>query len=412
MSRPEFQVTKPSGLRRLLPALELVTAYTTFATLGLSVGFRGVAWPSIRSTFGLPLDAVGTWLLAITIGSILSSFNGGYVASVVGMGRLLAVSGLATAVGLLGCGLAPAWLWMILAGLVSGLGSGAMHAGLNAHFAAHLGPRALNWVHACFGVGATVGPWAMSSILTAGWSWRWAYAAAGAWMILLVIGFTLTLSRWGGSSDQRMRIRETSAATEERRETFKLPIVWLSLLLFFSYTGVESTAGQWAYSLFTEARSVPEATAGLWMTIYWGGLAAGRLLLGSVVERLGPVSLIRLASLSVAVGAGLIWWHATDVLSFLGLALMGLAEGPIFPSLVSVTPRRVSAGHVDKAIGFQVAAASLGSAVLSGLAGVLAERTTLEIVGPFLLFWSAAIIALHEFTLRLARDGRRREATP
>jgi len=78
-----------------------VIGSAAFATLGLTVGFRGVAWSSIRSTFHLPLDAVGLWLLAATVGSIVSSYNGGYVGSLVGTGPFLAVSTAAVALGLL-----------------------------------------------------------------------------------------------------------------------------------------------------------------------------------------------------------------------------------------------------------------------------------------------------------------------
>ena len=33
--------------------------------------------------------------------------------------------------------------------------------------------------------------------------------------------------------------------------TLRLPPAWLSMLLFFLYTGIEICAGQWLYSLLT-----------------------------------------------------------------------------------------------------------------------------------------------------------------
>jgi fucose permease len=362
-----------------------------------------VAWPSIRATFHLPLDAVGAWLITATAGSILSSFSAGYVASLIGVGPLLAISTAGVGLGLLAYGLTPTWWLMVLSGLLSGLGSGAAHVGLNAHFAAHLGTRALNWLHACFGLGATLGPLVMTSFLRAGLSWRWGYGAAGVWMMMLAAAFTLTLNRWSGSTEEARRDPAHLSGASNTWETLRIPLVWLSLMVFFAYTGVESTAGQWAYSLFTDARSVPETVAGVWMTVYWGGLAGGRLLLGPLADRIGTVPLLRVCMLAVTLGAGLVWWHATDLLSFIGLALMGFAQGPIFPSLVSVTPQRVSIGHVDNAIGFQVAAASLGAAALSSVAGVLASWLTLEVVAPFTVAWAAAAVVLHELTLRRAR---------
>ena len=382
---------------------QVVIPYASLATLGLSVGFRGVAWPSIRATFGLPLDAVGVWLMTATLGSILSSFSAGYIASLIGVGPLLAISTSGVALGLLAYSLTPSWWLMVLTGLLSGLGSGAAHVGLNAHFAAHLGARALNWLHACFGLGASLGPLIMTSILRAGFSWRWGYGAAGAWMMVLAAGFALSVNRWTGSTEEARRDPGHLSGTRSVTETLQLPTVWLSICVFFAYTGVESTAGQWVYSLFIDARSVSEAVAGLWMTVYWGGLAGGRVLLGLLADRVGTISLLRVCMIGVTLGAGLLWWHPSDLISFLGLALMGLAQGPIFPSLVSVTPRRVSIGHVDNLIGFQVASASLGAAALSSGAGVLASGLTLEVVAPFLVGWAATVVILHELMLRQVR---------
>jgi fucose permease len=382
----------------------MAIAYSSLATLGVSVGVRGVAWPSVQATFGLPLDAVGVWLTAATAGSIVSSFNGGLVASAIGVGRLLVIGSLTTALGLLGSGMAPTWWALVLSGLLSGLGGGTIHTGLNAHFTANRSVGAMNWLHACFGIGATLGPLMMTALLKAGASWRWAYGVAGAWMSLLGICFALTLKRWRGSAEKAADAERWNAGDKSRLDTLQLPIVWLSLLLFCTYVGVESTAGQWVYPLFTEVRSVTEETAGLWMSVYWGGLAGGRLLLGSVADRMGVVSLLRLCMLCVIVGVALLWWHATDVLSFLGLALMGLAEGPVFPSLMSDTRRRVSTSHVDNTIGFQVAAASLGGAALPSLAGVLAESVTLEIIGPLMLLCSVAMFILHEVTVHFAQN--------
>jgi fucose permease len=104
------------------------------------------------------------------------------------------------------------------------------------------------------------------------------------------------------------------------------------------------------------------------------------------------------------------WWQATSTLSFLGLALMGMAEGPVFPSLMSDTRRRVSTDHVDNTIGFQVAASSLGGAALPSLAGVIAESTTLEIISPFILLCSVGMLILHEVIARRVQETEQNPA--
>ena len=93
------------------------------------------------------------------------------------------------------------------------------------------------------------------------------------------------------------------------------------------------------------------------------------------------------------------------MVSFAGLALLGFALAPVFPLLISSTPARLGVADATNAIGFQVGAASFGIAILPGLAGALAERSTLEVIPPFLLTTAAIMFILHEVAVRAHREA-------
>ena len=178
--------------------------------------------------------------------------------------------------------------------------------------------------------------------------------------------------------------------------TLKLPVAWLSMAVFFVYTGIEAAAGIWSYSLFTEVRGVPMMSAGIWVSVYWGSLSVGRLLSGLVVGLAPPARLLRWCIVSMALGAALISLTFALQLSFVGLALMGLASAPIFPSLIAATPARLGPAHTANSIGFQIAAAVLGQSLLPAIVGVLAGKFGLEIVGPGLLVASLLLLVLYQ----------------
>jgi fucose permease len=121
----------------------------------------------------------------------------------------------------------------------------------------------------------------------------------------------------------------------------RLPVVWLSIAVFFLYTGIEAATGTWTYSLFTEARAIPAGTAGMWVSMYWGGLTRGRLVCGAVVSFMSVYLLLRLCIIGAALDATLLWLNIASMLSCVGLALIGLALAPIFPSLIATTPERL-----------------------------------------------------------------------
>jgi fucose permease len=173
--------------------------------------------------------------------------------------------------------------------------------------------------------------------------------------------------------------------------------------LFFLYTGLEVAAGQWTYTLLTEARGVEPAMAGAWTSVYWGSLTAGRLALASLVPRIPIDRLLRGATTIAPLGALLIWVGERGPLVGLGVVGLGLSLAPVYPLLVSATPHRVGHRDATYAIGAQIAAACLGAAALPGAVGLLARAQGLEVIGPALTAAAFGVLVLHEAILRAMR---------
>jgi fucose permease len=389
---------------RRRPALLAGLAYAAFISLGLPDGLTGVAWPSIRATFGLPLDALGALATTSTIGYLVSSFSSGRALARIGVGWLLVLSCLATAVSLLGYAVSPLWALMVGLGLLAGLGAGAIDAGLNTYAAEEFSPRTMNWLHASFGLGAAAGPLLMSGVISAGLSWRVGYLVVGVAQLLLAACFAVTRRQWHAHHDES---RAAPAPGAPMLATLRLPATWLSILLFFLYTGLEFAAGQWLYTLLTEARGIAPAPAGMWVSAYWGSLMLGRIVSGVIVERLTIGRLLRLSMAGALLGVALLWLNLAPWLALAGVALLGFSLAPMFPSFVSLTPGRMGQAHAANTVGFQVAAAMLGGAALVSAFGVLAGRVGLEALGPFLLVTAMLLTGVFALLERLAPAGKR-----
>ncbi|MCC7452461.1 MAG: MFS transporter, partial [Anaerolineae bacterium] len=133
-------------------------AFIAFIGLGLTSGLLGLAWPSMQQQFNLPLDAVNVLYLVNTATYTLAGFYIGRIMARLGSGTALLIGSALLMLCMFGYALAPAWAVIIVVGLLSGLGSGIVDAGLNLYVAAYLSPRAMNWLHASFGLGVTIGP--------------------------------------------------------------------------------------------------------------------------------------------------------------------------------------------------------------------------------------------------------------
>ncbi|HMG34998.1 MAG TPA: MFS transporter [Blastocatellia bacterium] len=379
-------------------------AYASFISLGLPDGLNGVAWPSIRAGFNLPIDALGSLLVMFTAGYLLSSFSSGQLLARMSVGALLALSCLATATSLVGYAFAPAWRVMVGLGLLSGMGAGAIDAGLNTFAATRFSARTVNWLHACYGVGAASGPVIMTRVLASHHPWQRGYVIVGTWQLLLAVSFTFTRKLWSKTDTDARSLGTNSATRATSLSTLRVPIVRLSIAVFFVYTGIEASAGTWAFSLFTEGRGISLMTSGTWVSIYWGSLTAGRLAAGFAAGFLSVQRLLSASLLGVALGATMLWLGGASIFSFVGLGFMGFACAPVFPSMIAATPARVGVTHTSNAVGFQIAAAVLGQSLFPALIGVMARRLGLEIVGVALAFSAVVLIGLH---LSLTSAGSR-----
>ena len=398
-------------------SITLIVAILAFLSLGLPDGALGVAWPSIRASFGLSLSQLGTLLTASMLGYLFASALSGRIVSAVGVGHVLTLSTALMAASAAGYALSPGWWAMVACAVGAGMGSGAIDAGLNAYAAHHFSPRATNWMHATFGFGATTGPLLMTALIARGSSWRWGYAIIAALMTALAVTFLATHRVWrddaegaadsGGSAADAAKA-EPRAAAAQSMHPLRRPRVWVGIALFFVYTGLEFSTGQWAYSVLTQSRGVRPTIAGTAVGLFWGSLTAGRIVLGGLTTWVSHTLILRCAVIGAPFAALCIASRGHYAINIAGLMLMGFTLAPIFPLMISVTPQRVGTRDASHAVGYQIAAAALGGAGLPALAGILAKWHGLEMIGPYLVAVAMMFLALHEIVLRLApNDGSR-----
>ena len=395
-------------------------ATVAYISLGLPDGLLGVAWPSMRSDFGVPLDSLGGLFVSMTVGYFTSSFFGGRLTAHLRLGTVLALSTLFAGGALVGYAISPQWWMVVIIGIAAGLGGGGIDVALNIYVVNHHGDSMMQWLHATYGIGATVGPVVMTLAIGSLGSWRWGYALVGGLELVLAAAFFLTLSRWedgAGASDGATAARKDAPENERgghgqhtpthdtpMLETLREGRVWLSVLLFFLYMGIEVTLGSWAYTLLTEGRGVSPRLAGFFMASYWGIFTVGRMAAGIYAQRLGQRTIIVGSLLVALIGAVLLSLNPPGLLNLLACALIGVAIAPVLASLLSGTSGRVGARHLGNTIGIQIAAMGAGSAVLPSITGVIARHLSLQAIPPFLAVLTSILIGAYLFSLRTGRE--------
>jgi fucose permease len=354
-------------------------ALLAFFVLGLPDGMLGPAWPTIRADLGQPLAALGELTALGTAGIAVSSLLSGRVRPLLGAGGYLTAGAAGCTLALILFAGSPWWAGLLAASFALGVAAAAIDTGFNSHVALHYGPRLMNALHASYGVGATLGPLLIAAVLTTG-SWRLGWAIVAAVELCLTV--MLFLGRGGFPAELPARWRTAEQTAQPRRRA--LPLL---LALFFFAVGIEAAIGAWSPTLL-EHRGYSHGAASAWTSSYWAAFTAGRAGLAFAGRRIAPARTIRISAVLALAGVILLQW--TPV----GLPLAGLGLAGLFPALVSLTPLRVGADRAATAMGYQLAAGTIGATAIVGMAGVAAQVVGIGVLVPYFIVGAVALVAI------------------
>lgn len=359
----------------------LLIIYLAFISLGLPDSMLGSAWPLMQTELGLPLSGAGLVSFILTTGTIISSLLAGKLIKKLGTGLLTMLSVATTALGLLAYSFNQHFLWLCIFALPLGLGGGAVDAALNDFVARHYSSRHMSWLHAFWGIGATMGPLLMAWMIALTNRWQMGYKLVSFVQFFLVGLLAVSLPLW-----KKHEKTQPAAHTEQKHETplFKIPGILPNLLAFFAYCALELTAGLWFASYLVQIRGVSAQTASGWAASYYFGITLGRLINGFLTTRFSSKTLIRAGQVSILLGILLLFLPG-KLISLAGLLLVGLGCAPIYPSMLHETPTRFGEENSSRLMGIQMASAYVGLTLVPPLAGLIATRWSLAIFPVVLL---------------------------
>ncbi len=328
--------------------------YLSFALLG----WAGLLVPSlIRSVehdFGQSDAGLGVFYFVgasfYAIGGLLS----GLLTERLGRRVTLPLAAVSMSIGLAGYALAPSWPVFLLAAVPMSLGGGGIDAGVNGLFLdLHPGKgNALNMLHFFFSLGALVGPFAVGLLVDNGVAWP--LAPLGTAVVVLAVGRFWMTAKVAPGRHAPGQARGPRLVTPR---LLTIPLLMLAIAIG-CYVAAEIGTSNWLVRFFAAA---PLTTATASLSLFWGGLAAGRLLASRHADRFSPVPFAVGCALVAGVAAVAAVLVPNVPASIALFALAGLGQGPIYPMIMTI------GGNLHPGRAGAVSGVLTSSAVLGGL---------------------------------------------
>lgn len=371
--------------------LLLAIIYVAFISLGLPDALLGAAWPSMRGELGVPVSYAGMISMIISLGTIISSLKSDDLTRKLGTGKVTAVSVAVTAAALWGFSVSRSFGMLCVIALPYGLGAGAVDAALNNYVALHYKARHMSWLHCFWGIGASIGPYIMGACLVGGLPWTGGYQIISVLQMALTAVLFATLYLWKGS-------RAEEEEQGERRSMGLLEVFGLSgakeaMISFFCYCGLEQTTGLWAASYMVLNRGISASAAAKWASLFYLGITAGRFVCGFITMKLNDRNMVRLGQAVAVAGIVLLTLPLGQVMTGVGLVMVGVGCAPVYPALLHETPDNFGEDLSQAIMGMQMACAYVGTMVMPSLFGMISGRVGIWLY-PFYLLGIVAVMVL------------------
>ena len=326
----------PSPPGRRLPA-----AIVGCLTL-LAIGWSGLLIPSlirsIKTTFVVDDAGIGLVYLAYALAYAAGSFGGGPATERLGRPAILGGAALVHAVGVASLGLAPDFAWFIAAALLGGLGAGCLDGGANGlvlDLYREGRGRAMNLLHLFFSLGALSAPLLVGLAVDGGVPWQTVVIASGAMIGLLAVAYLVVPMPSGRRAGSPIA-STTTATSDPSGPLLSGPLLLLGLAIA-TYVASEVGVSNWLVRFLEPA---PLTTATLALSLYWAGIAVGRLVSSAIADRFDHRRFTLACALAMAGTIAAAILVPSLPLSIALFALAGVASGPIFPMIVALGGER------------------------------------------------------------------------
>ena len=334
--------------------------------------------------YDVPVSFAGIVSAIIAFGTIISSLMSDRITRLLGASKTTAISGLITALSLLGFALSTEFWMICVIAIPYGLGAGSVDAALNNYVSLHFSSSHMNWLHCMWGLGAAIGPFIMGSVLTNGFEWNLGYIIVSIIQMAISALLFISLPIWKKpATDTTQDKSDENTKSLKLKEIISLKGAKAVMITFFCYCSLEVIVTLWASTYINLEKGIDAETAALWGSLYVLGITLGRAVCGFISIKLNDTQLTRLGEAVMVVGLALMLLPLPNGFTLAGLITFGIGSAPIYPCIIHSTPARFGADKSQALIGVQMAAAYTGTCLMPSLFGIIANNVSLK---PFPIF--------------------------
>lgn len=341
---------------------------------------RGVFVPTFESSFGVSDGSIAYIFTAGSIGYILFTYIGGILCGKIGQKKVFMIGFISILFSLTILYFTYSFFVLIFAMFLMSAGLSLVSISINTlvpvlfiSFQALL----MNITHFCYGVGSTLSQRITGMLIYKGTSWRNIYLFIAILYLIVLIAFIFI------DIPEPHKVEKENGA---KGIIFKEKLLYFYMLAIGFYISAEGGTQNWFINFMHKTYSFNENKSSIYLSLFFGIFAVGRLLGGFIVDKVGYIKSVFISLLIATMLYTLGLYMGIE--GMIIISISGFFFSITFPTLV-LTISKVFPNNSAYATGIILTVSSLINMILNQLIGELNWR-----IGTYKAYYAIPISLL------------------
>lgn len=392
----------------------LFVVFVSYVLYGLSGNLLNSVWPKVAGDIGAAVALLG---VVSTLCNITSGVTSAFVYKIrrkYGTNITISIGLVFMALCLILYGVAKNIYIIGIGFIVLGIGNAIVDVGANSYIIKAYDAKKVSLLHACWGVGSSIGPMIMALSITYLNNYRAGFAIGAVIIIAVFILMRFMKRKWeANKASVAKEIVELHSVSEEEKasnkkfvDIIKIDLALIVMICFFFGNALNGLMNTWIATIYVEQRHITVIEGANLATVFFASLTLMRVILGFIASNFKTKNVIFFGIIVAIVGVGLMFIKSTNIyFLYLNAAVLGIGIAPIIPFFNHYLKTLFGENNVGEILGYCSIFSLTGIGISSFCATLVVKFFGIDVIQVYIII--VAVIFLAIFSYIVYRASKR-----
>ena len=384
----------------------LYVIFTSYILYGLSGNLLNSVWPKAANDIGAAVALLG---IVSTFCNITSGITSAFVYKIrrkFGTNITVSIGLSFMALSLILYAFASNIYIIGLGFIILGIGNAIVDVGANSYIIKAYDAKKVSLLHACWGIGSSVGPIIMALTITFLNNYRLGFGIGAVIIIAVVILMRFMKRKWETNKESVAKeIVELHSVSEEEKtsnkkfiDIIKIDLALVVMICFFFGNALNGLMNTWIATIYVSQRNITVIEGANLATVFFASLTITRLILGFVATNFKTKNVIFFGIIVSIIGIGLMFIKSTNMhFLYFNVAILGIGISPIIPFFNHYLKALFGENNVGEILGFCSIFSLTGIGISSFCATLVVKFFGIDFIQVYIIIVAIMLLAIFSY---------------